>query len=408
MSYKSFIAKRFLFAKGESNFISFIALISITGVAIGVAVLIISVSILNGFERAITEKTVSLSSHIQITSFKPEGIRDYQHTINILKDTSNHFGVVSLNPYVQHEAVIKFKDKTEGIILKGIRNEDGIFSNKRKIINGTGLLTLDDTSIIPLIIGNKLANKLGINLDNKVFIIATIGIPSPVNPPTVKPFKIVGIYESGLRDYDDIISYTDLTQAQKLFSMGKNVTGIEVMIMDIDKIAETTARMTRVLNHPDNNAKSIFTIYRGLFTWVELQKKPIPIVLGLISIVAAFNIIGFLLMIVLEKTEEIGILKSLGASSMEIIKIFFFQGMIISLIGILFGNLLGYGLCLIQLKFDIIKIPDIYYVTKVPIQLSLNTGLLITLITLCLSLLVTIIPSYLASKLNPITSLRFK
>lgn len=411
MSYKSFIAKRFLFSKGDSNLISFITVISITGVAIGVTALIIAVSILNGFENEITERTVSLSSHIQVTSFKTEGIRDYQYALHILNDTSNHLDIVSIHPYVQHEAVIKFKDKTDGIILKGVRNEDSIFSvtgsAKRKIISGSQVLSETDTTTLPIIIGNKLASKLGISLESKVFIIAAIGIPSPVNPPNVKPFKVVGIYESGLRDYDDVLLYSNLDQVKKLFSMGSNITGLELMIKDIRRIAETTNRIKQLLGYPFY-AKSIYQIYMGLFTWVELQKKPIPIVLGLIVVVAAFNIIGFLLMIVLEKTEEIGILKSLGASSADIVKIFFFQGMLISTIGIILGNVMGYGLCLLQLRFDIIKVPDIYYVSKVPIDLSLNIDLLITLITLILSLLVTIVPSYLASKLNPITSLRFK
>jgi lipoprotein-releasing system permease protein len=131
-------------------------------------------------------------------------------------------------------------------------------------------------------------------------------------------------------------------------------------------------------------------------------------VLGLIIIVAAINIIGFLLMLVLEKTETIGILKSLGAKNFDIIKIFFFQGMFISIAGIILGNILGYGLCFLQLKYNLIKIPEIYYMTSVPLEIDLNVGVTITLIAILLSILVTVIPSYMASRLNPITSLRFK
>ncbi len=407
MSVNSFIAKRFLVSKGSSNFISFITFISIVGVAIGVTVLIISVSILNGFENEITEKTISLSSHIQITSHKADGIKDYQYAIDHLLDTAEHLGIVSIHPFVQHEAVLKFKDKTEGIILKGIRNEDSIFSSQRKIISGSTFLDKKDTTVLPVIIGNKLAQKMGLTIENKVFIIATNGIPSPLNPPTVKPFKIIGIYESGLKEYDDVLIYGNMDEVQKLYSMGSNVTGLEVMIKDIKKITATENKISKILGYPFF-PKSIFELFPSLFSWVELQKKPIPIVLGLITIVAAFNIIGFLLMIVLEKTEEIGILKSLGASSADVVKIFFYQGMLISIIGIILGNIAGYGLCLIQLKFNIITIPDIYNMTKVPIELSWFTGFIITTITLLLSIIVTIIPSYLASRLNPITSLRFK
>ena len=407
MSYYFFLSRRFISPKQGSKFISFITFAAIIGVAIGVAALIISVSVLNGFEKEITSRTISLSSHIQITTFKPQGISDYQSVINTITDPKYNLGIISAHPFVQREAVIKFKNKTEGILVKGVRNQDSIFSTQRKIINGTAVLTRIDSNTTSIIIGNKLASKLNIGLGNKVFVIATVGMPSPQNTPTIKQFIVTGIYESGLQEYDDVLIYVDIRDAQILFEMKSNVTGIELMVKDIDKINETTNELKRVLGYP-YFPQSVFKIYKNLFTWVDLQKKPIPIVLGLISIVAAFNIVAFLLMIVLEKTETIGILKSLGAANKDIVKIFFYQGMFISVIGIILGNLLGYGLCLLQLKYDIIKIPGIYYMTHVPLLLSLNTGVLITIITLVLSMLVSIIPSYLASKLNPVTSLRFK
>lgn len=411
MSFQVFLAKRFLLPRKDTSqelkFISFITLISILGVAIGVTALIIAVCILNGFEREITEKAVSLSSHIQVISFKPEGIKDYQSIIAIITNSGEIPGVVSAHPYVQKEAVIKYKDNTEGIILKGVRNEDNIFSSQRKIISGTGDLLVKDSTSPPVIVGSKLSSKLGIGIGSNIFIIAATGIPSAANTPDVKKFNVVGIYESTLREYDDVLLYTDLKDSQKMFNMGNNVSGIEVMVKDIDKIKETTDRIKKVLGYPFY-ARSVFQLYKGLFTWVELQKKPIPIVLGLITIVAAFNIIGFLLMIVLEKTETIGILKSLGSTDLDVIKVFFYQGMFIAIIGIILGNVVGYGICLLQLNYNIIKLPDIYYMDHVPILINWNAGVLITVVALLLSFLVTIIPSYLASRLSPVTSLRFK
>lgn len=403
-----FLAKRFLGSKKESSFISFITTISIAGIAIGVAALIIAVSVLGGFEKEITEKTISLSSHIQVTSFKKEGIADYNAVLEQLKDTSNNLFVKEAHPFVQREAVIKFKDRTEGIIIKGIRNEDSIFSRQRKIVQGAGTLGLVDSSVSNIIIGNKLANKLNIPVGSKIFIIATVGIPSAANTPSVKGFNVIGIYESGLKEYDDVLLYTDLRDAQKLFSMGPYVTGIEVFLTNTDKIRKVTNEIKAQVDYPNNNARNVYQIYKGLFTWVELQKEPIPIVLGLIIIVAAINIIGFLLMLVLEKTETIGILKSLGAKNTDITFIFFIQGMLISLAGIISGNILGYGLCFLQLKYNLVKIPEIYYMSAVPLEIDISTGIVITLIAVLLSILVTVIPSYMASRLNPITSLRFK
>jgi len=408
MSVNFFLAKRFLRSRKESNFISFITFVSIAGIAIGVAALIIAVSVLNGFEKEITEKAVSLSSHIQVTSFKKEGIADYNKVIISLKSPENNFGVIAAHPYVQKEAVIKFKDRTEGIVIKGVRNEDNIFGGQRTIISGSGELGVVDSTTSKIVIGNKLANKLNINLGDKIFIIATVGIPSATNTPTIKAFKVTGIYESGLKEYDDVLLYTDLKDAQKLFAMGAYVSGIEVFLSDISKIRKVTNEIKAKVDYPNNNARNIFQLYKGLFTWVELQKEPIPIVLGLIVIVAAINIIGFLLMLVLEKTETIGILKSLGATNFDIVKLFFIQGMFISIGGIILGNILGFGLCLIQIEYDIVKIPEIYYMSKVPIIIDWNIGITITVIAVILSIIVTVIPSYLASRLNPVTSLRFK
>lgn len=408
MSVNLFLAKRFLLSKKESNFISFITFISITGIAIGVAALIISVSILNGFEKEITEKAVSLSSHIQLTSFKNEGIADYGKVIIALRDTSKNLYVRRAHPFVQREAVIKYKDVTEGIIIKGVRNEDSVFSSQRHLISGSGELGKIDSSVSKIIIGNKLARKMNIALESKVFIIATVGIPSASNIPDIHAFKVTGIYESGLRDYDDVMLYTDIQDAQKLFNMGNYVSGLELFLTDITKIKRVTNDIRTKIDYPNNNAKSVYQIYKGLFTWVELQKEPIPIILGLIIIVAAINIIGFLLMLVLEKTETIGILKSLGAKNSDIIKVFFFQGMFISVIGIIMGNIIGYGLCYLQLEYDIIKIPEIYYISRVPLLIDWNIGITITGIAFALSIIVTVVPSYLASRLNPVTSLRFK
>jgi lipoprotein-releasing system permease protein len=403
-----FLAKRFLGSRKESSFLSFITFISIAGIAIGVAALIISVSVLNGFEKEITEKAVSLSSHIQITSFKREGIADYNKVINQLKSPENGFDIKTAHPYVQKEAVIKFKDVTEGIIVKGIRNEDKIFNEQRKIITGTGEVGKVDSSVSKIVVGNKLAAKLGITLESKVFIIATVGLPSATNTPSIKAFKVAGIYESGLKEYDDVLLYVDMYDAQKLFSMGPYVTGIELTLNDAAKIKKVSNDIKNKIDYPNNNTRNVFQLYKGLFTWVELQKEPIPIVLGLIVIVAAINIIGFLLMLVLEKTETIGILKSLGAKNTDIIKIFFLQGMFISIVGIIIGNILGYGLCLLQLKYNLIKIPEIYYMTTVPLEINASIGVTITVIAVLLSMFVTVVPSYLASRLNPITSLRFK
>jgi len=404
LNYKYFISKRYLFSKKDSKFVSFITYISILGISLGVATLIIAVSILNGFEKEIREKVSGLVSHIQISSFKPEGLSDYKNTISIVKE--NIPGIKSIAPFIQKEAVIRFKGTIEGIMLKGIDGNTDLSSGRTKIIAGSQNLDPIDSTFSRLIIGDKLATKLGIKIDDKVIVFGLKGIPSPVNQPKIKQFRISGIYESGLREYDDLLIYTDIATTQKLFNMDSLVTAVELSINDSEKINETTEEIRSLLRYP-HYTRSLYQLYRELFTWVALQQAPTPIILGLIIIVASFNIIGTLLMLVLEKTQSIGILKSLGCKGTDIMKIFIIDGMIIGILGIIIGNILGIGLSLLELQFKFFKLPEQYYMKNVPILLKPELILLISLITVVLIFLATIIPAYIASRFDPVKSIRF-
>lgn len=404
MNYKYFIAKRYLFSKKDSKFISFITYISILGVTLGVAALIVAVSILSGFEKEIRDKVAGLVSHIQVHSFKPEGVKNYPEVIQTIKDSIPE--ITAITAYAQREAVIRFKENVEGIMLKGVIPETDLSFTKYNIKKGEYNLNPIDTIFSRLIVGDKLAEKLNIQVGSKVIIFGLQGIPSPLNTPKIKQFIVSGIYETGLRDYDDILIYTDLKTAQKMFNFGDYVSGIEMNVKNIETVESQVSKLKQVLGYPFY-PRSLFKLYKGLFTWVELQKAPTPIILGLIIIVATFNIIGTLLMLVLEKTQSIGILKSLGASRKDIMHIFIFDGIIIGLIGIFLGNLLGLGISLLELRFKFFSLPEFYYMKNVPIMIVPEYIIFISVITIVLVFLATLIPSYLASKFDPVKSIRF-
>ncbi len=404
MNYKFFIAKRYLFSNRGSKFISFITYISIAGVTLGVAALIITTSILSGFEKEIRDKVAGLVSHIQITSFLQEGLSDHERAIETIKDSI--IGVKGISPIIEKEAVIRHKANVEGIILKGINPETDLSTTRSKIIQGEFNLHPIDSVFSRLLIGDKLAKKMNIEVGNKLIVFGLNGIPSPLNQPKIKQFIVVGIYETGLRDFDDIIIYTDLVTAQKLFNLGDNITGIEITLDNIDNVEAVVAKIKKDIGYP-YFPKSLYKLFKPLFTWVELQKAPTPIILGLIIIVATFNIVGTLLMLVLEKTQSIGILKSLGASKSEIMNIFLIDGLLIGIIGILLGNILGLGLCYLEMKYMFFSLPDIYYMKSVPILIQTEYIILISVITIILTFIATLIPSYLASRLDPVKSLRF-
>ncbi|HRE40877.1 MAG TPA: ABC transporter permease [Ignavibacteria bacterium] len=404
MNFKIFIAKRYLFANKDSKFVSFITYVSILGVTLGVAALIIAISIMNGFEKEIKDKVAGLVSHVQINSFQQEGLSDADLAIEKIKSEVD--GVTGISKFIQKEAVIRYKDNIEGILLKGIDVENDLSTTRNKIIKGSFNLSPVDSSIGRLLIGQKLADKLGLDTGNKVIVFGLNGIPSPLNQPKIKQFIISGIYETGLRDYDDLIIYTDIPSSQKLFEMGSNVSGIELKLNDIELASNVVFQLKKMLGYP-YYPKSLFELYRPLFNWVDLQKAPTPIILSLIILVAIFNIVSTLLMLVLEKTQSIGILKSLGVSNIGIMKIFIYDGLLIGLIGVVAGNIIGLSLCYAELKFNFFRLPDLYYMKSVPIIIQPEIIVLISVVSLVLCFLATLIPSYLASRFEPVKSMKF-
>jgi len=402
MGFPFFISKRFTFSKKKSKFLTLISTISIIGISLGVAVLIIALSILSGFEKTIFKKVTDFDSHIEITSFETI-LPDYQENLPKIKNTLSS-SAIYVAPFVSKLAIIGSKQVKEGIKIKGEPIQTLAIQLNKQIV--AGKLSLDSNSII---IGEKLADKLRVKLGDRVTVFALTKdkIPSPQNPPNVENFYVTGIFQSGMAEYDDLIAYINLKSAQNLFGIGNNINGYDIKLKDISKINSTADKLQKLLGYP-HYVRTIFQIHQNLFTWIGLQKKPVPIILALIILVAVFNMVGTLLMIVLEKTNAVGILKSMGATSKQIIMVFVNQGLFLTLLGIVIGNVLAYGIMFLQLKFNIITLPSsVYFVSKVPFLLSSDNFLLVSGLTLLLGTLASIIPSYIATRINIISTLRF-
>lgn len=405
MSFPFFVSKKFTLAKRDTRFITLISSISIIGIALGVATLIIALSILEGFKETIQKKIIDFDAHIQVTSYHVL-LPNYKNIMPNIKAILGPYGK-DVSPFASNLTIISSKYSQEGVNLKGIFPDNESLKLQENIIDGQyNFINSGEPS---LIIGKKLADKLFIKVGSEVTVFALNKneIPSADNPPNIQRFKVTGIFESGMAEYDDLIAYTDLKSAQTLFNFGDNITGYDIKLNDISKIDSLTFVLSKKLRYP-HSVKSIYQKHRNIFTWIELQKKPIPIVLGLIIMVAVFNIISSLLMIVLEKTNAIGILKSLGASNNQITQIFIYQGLFLTIIGIFIGNLLAFILMSVQLKFNIITLPSsVYFTSTVPIILNTKIFLVVTAITFCLCLFAAYIPSRIASRVEPISSLRF-
>jgi len=405
MSFSFYLSKKYTLSKKDSRFINFISGFSIAGIALGVATLIIALSILNGFEDTITKKIIDFDSHIQVFSYRnslPSYI-DYQPQIDDLLFPNAE----AINPYASKLAIIGTRSTKEGVNIKGIIPENNAINVKHNIVEGE--FKFENGKVPVLVIGRKLANKLLVHVGDvvTVFALRNEQLPSFDNLPNIQKFKINGVFESGMAEYDDLYAYTNLSTAQKLFDFGDKISGYDIKLKDISKIDSLTSVLANELRYP-YAVRSIYQTHRNIFTWIELQKEPIPLILALISIVAVFNIIGTLLMIILEKTKAIGTLKSLGATKKQIIGIFVYQGAFLATLGIFIGNIIALVLTYLQLEFNLISIPSsVYFMSAIPILLKPEVFGIVSIITFVLSIVVSIIPSYIASKIDPVTALRF-
>ncbi len=377
---------------------------TVLGIMLGTAALVITLSVLSGFEREIKEKVVAFTSHIQILGFQNEPLHDFRRSIDRVKQGVP--GVKSISPFAAKEGMIRSGSAVDGILLKGIDVSEEIVAPRQHLIKGR-FLGENGTGPAQLVIGSKLARKLNVDVGEKLVVFALPMSGAPSLQPRAMQFQLAGIYESGMAEFDDIYAYTTLRNAQKIFRLDDDVTGFDVLVNDITNVDEVANRIESLLGSP-HFVRTVFQLYRNLFSWVELQKKLSPLLLSLITVVATVNLIGTILMFVLEKTRAVAILKSLGAGPSIIRRIFILQGLSIAMGGVVLGNLLAYLFCWIQLNYRILSLPsDIYYMSSVPILIQPVNFLLVSAVALVMSFVTTLLPSTAAARLDPVVALRF-
>ena len=405
MKFPLLVAHRYIRSNKGANFLSLISAITIGGIALGTAVLIIAISILQGFEKSIADNIIKFNAHINISGYSGKNLHDQDLIEQKLK---HHLQSVykDFSAYITKNVILSKKDIAEGILLSGIDSNYAKISLGSLSKRGNIELTKDSYNII---IGQKLADKFLVNIGDKLtaFALNNDEPPSLTNLPIVEQFTISAIYESGMAEYDDIHAYININTANKFFELENEVSGYNINFYDQTKIDSIKNDLSSMLSYPFY-VRTYREINRHIFTWLELQQKPIPIVLGLIIIVAVFNIVGALLMLIIQKTGAIGILKTMGASRKQVVQIFVFQGITLAIIGIIIGNLLALSLSWLQNEYNIISLPEqIYYLSSVPIIIKPEIYFLISFLGLLLSLFSSVIPSYIAARIQPITAIRF-
>ena len=416
MSYELFVAKRYFQSKRRTGFISLINYFSIAGVMIGVAALIIVLSVMNGFETEVRSRIIGFDSHIRFRSFHDKGIENYEQ---IIGDLANYEHVKAISPYIYNKGLILTPDNTDAIIIKGVDQNTVIdVSNLQENIVW-GELDLDTVEVagekpLPgIILGKSLAIRNDVNLGEKVYLgsFATIKNFYMPRPPKMKAFIVNGLFETGLFEFDSNFGYISIECAQDLLNMQDNrVSGLEIMLdkMDLDVVTNTAEKMGDEYGYP-YTAETWFERNSNLFSWMQIEKWAAFIILSLIIMVAAFNIISTMIMVVMEKKKEIGILKSIGAENKSIMKIFVFQGVISGVVGTLIGCLIGYVLCWSQLQYAWFSLPsDVYFISSLPIEMKVSDFVLIAIAAIFLCLGATFYPSVKASKLDPVQAIRYE
>jgi len=395
-------------SSGRSQFIGTQPIISIAtfSISLGIAIMIIAIAILTGFKSEIRSKVIGFGSHIQITnfdsnsSFEPSPInknQDFYHTVDTIS------GIRHIQVFATKAGIIKTKDEIQGIVLKGVGSDFDWSFFKSKIIMGKPFVINDSIKSNDILISKYTAGKLKLNVDDDI-IISFIQ-----KTPRMRKFKISGIYETGLEELDRLYVLGDIAHIQKLNDWNRNqIGGFEILIDNYNDLDELGEYVYYNVIGADLFSQTIKETNSPIFDWLELQDVNTQIILILMVLVAGFNMISALLVLILERTRMIGILKALGTGDWSIRKIFIYIAGGLIAKGLLWGNLIGIGFCLLQKHFGFIKLDqESYYVSVIPILLDFQSILLINIGTMVICLLMLILPSIVVTRITPVSAIKF-
>jgi len=410
MSFEFFIGSRYLRTKQKQTFISLITILSIAGVTVGVMALIVVIAVMTGFESDLKSRILGVESHIVI--MRNNGpFSDYG---NILKHVENTEGVEAATPFINSQVILRSSLSLSGAVLRGIDPDsaDRVIKNLDKVslknLKETDQRKSTSIAMPAIILGKELAKNLGVMQGDPVYLISPRGMISPIGHiPTMKRFKVAGLFESGMYEYDRSLAYIHIKDAQKILRMGDSVNGIEVRVNDIYNARNIADRIVKELGF-QYWARDWMQMNQNLFSALKLEKTVMFIILALIVLVAAFNIASTLIMMVMEKTKDIAILKAMGATDKSIRKIFVFKGIVIGSIGTILGVCLGFILCTVLKYYQFIELPgDVYYISTLPVKLELLDVVMIASAAMAISFLATLYPARQASKLDPVEAIRY-
>jgi lipoprotein-releasing system permease protein len=409
MSFEFFIGLRYLRARRKQAFISVITFISMAGVMLGVMAMMVVLAVMTGFGTDIKSKILGANAHIRVMS----RIGKLDQHEEVMKKIEAVEGVRVTAPFVYSQVMLRRGSQISGAILRGIDpSRAGRVVDLEKSMKDTSLSALGGREVPPgIILGKELSRLLTAYPGDEVYVVSPFGgslTPIGGRIPYMKRFKVVGLFDSGMYDYDTSFAYVSIESAQQLLRLGQSVHGIEVKVDDIysvDKISRSIIERLGTAYW----TQDWMQMNKNFFSALKLEKTVMFIILVLIILVAAFNIISTLIMMVMEKTKDIAILKSMGASSKSVMKIFMLDGLVIGVVGTILGIMGGSVLCFLLKRYEFVKLPsDVYYISTLPVRVQVVDVALIALSAIAISFLATLYPSYQASRLDPAAAIRYE
>lgn len=406
MSFELFIAGKYLKAKRKEGFISLISFLSVAGVAVGVMALVVVIAVMSGAETDFRKRILGLEPHILLMNYSGK----YTPYNSIIQELDDYQNIKGASPILFAQAMIRSNRSFSGVMVRGV-DPDSKFS----LIKDFGPEKLkkaladkvDNTNTGGIILGRELARMIGVIKGDKIILMSPNGFVSPMGHiPSTKSFLVTGIFDSGMYEYDSSLAYVHIKLAQQLVNSGKKVSAIGIWTEDLFKVKSVTKSLSEKFNYP-YYLRDWMEINKSLFSALKLEKTAMFIILTLIILVAAFNIASALIMMVMEKTKDIAVLKAMGATDKMVKKIFIIKGMIIGFTGTLIGTLSGVIICFLLKKYDFIQLPDAYPFSTLPVQLEYLDVISIACSAIVICFLSTLYPSSKASKMNPVEALRY-
>jgi lipoprotein-releasing system permease protein len=413
-AYELFIGLRYTRAKRRNHFISFISLISLLGITLGMTALITVMSVMNGFQKEVRTRILGVASHVQVSGI--DGT--LTNWPQVAHETTNHPQVESAAPYIGAQGMVSVGQVVRGVMVRGILPalEDKVADLDRMMVNGK----LDE--LVPgefgIVVGTELARTLGVSRGDKIVLISPQGQVTPAGIlPRLKQFTVTGIFEAGHFEYDSSLVLIHIVDAQKLYRMENDqVSGVRLKLRDLFLAPQVVRELVPLISQ-DTHITDWTRQHANYFRAIQIEKRMLSLILALIIAVAAFNIVSTLVMAVTDKQPDIAILRTLGASPRSIMKIFIVQGTLIgvfgTLLGVVGGVLLAYNvsdvIALVERLFSVQFLSrEVYYISEIPSDPQMADIVTVATVSFLLTLLATIYPSYRASKVNPAEALRYE